>query len=123
MDRTVSVNGTISVSNQTVSVGKQRSGHIVDVRIMAKLLEVWEDPTDQERATDQHGGGEEQEDRKALEHPKRGVKPQPDMIRDGSTGPALRLRLVGQRCGVRRNVLMCFAQDRLELLGRSGQGL
>jgi len=44
VNRTVSVNGTISVSNQTFSVGKQRSGHIVDVRIMEKLLEVWDGP-------------------------------------------------------------------------------
>ena len=44
VNRTVSVNGTISVSNQTFSVGKHRSGHIVDVRIMEKLLEVWDGP-------------------------------------------------------------------------------
>ncbi len=40
--RTVSVNGTISVSNQVFSVGKQRGGHIVDVRILENLLEVWD---------------------------------------------------------------------------------
>jgi transposase InsO family protein len=42
VNRTVSVNGTISVSNQVFSVGKQRAGAIVDVRILEKLLEVWD---------------------------------------------------------------------------------
>ena len=44
VNRTVSVNGTISVSNQVFSVGKQRGGHIVDVRILENLLEVWDGP-------------------------------------------------------------------------------
>jgi hypothetical protein len=39
---TVSVNGTISVSNQVFSLGKQRAGHLVDVRILEELLEVWD---------------------------------------------------------------------------------
>jgi hypothetical protein len=42
VNRTVSVNGTISVSNQVFSVGKQRAGAIVDIRILEKLLEVWD---------------------------------------------------------------------------------
>jgi transposase InsO family protein len=42
VNRTVSLNGTISVSNQVFSVGKQRAGHIVDVRILEALLEVWD---------------------------------------------------------------------------------
>jgi transposase InsO family protein len=42
VNRTVSVNGTISVSNQVFSVGKQRAGVIVDVRILENLLEVWD---------------------------------------------------------------------------------
>ena len=45
MNRTVSVNGTISVSNQVFSVGKQRAGAIVDVRVLEELLEVWDAPT------------------------------------------------------------------------------
>jgi transposase InsO family protein len=44
VSRTVSVNGTISVSNQVFSVGKQRAGHLVDVRILENLLEVWDGP-------------------------------------------------------------------------------
>jgi transposase InsO family protein len=42
VNRTVSVNGTISVSNQVFSVGKQRAGIIADVRILENLLEVWD---------------------------------------------------------------------------------
>ena len=47
VNRTVSVNGTISVSNQVFSVGKQRAGANVDVRILENLLlenllEVWD---------------------------------------------------------------------------------
>jgi hypothetical protein len=44
VSRTVSVNGTISVSNQVFSVGKQRAGHLVDVRVLEELLEVWHGP-------------------------------------------------------------------------------
>jgi transposase InsO family protein len=44
VSRTVSVNGTISVSNQVFSVGKQRGGHLVDVRVLDQLLEVWDGP-------------------------------------------------------------------------------
>jgi transposase InsO family protein len=39
--RTVSAVGTISVSNQVVSVGRHRSGEIVDVHVREKLLDVW----------------------------------------------------------------------------------
>jgi transposase InsO family protein len=42
--RTVSVNGTISVSNQVFSVGKHRGGHIIDVRVCEELLEAWDGP-------------------------------------------------------------------------------
>jgi transposase InsO family protein len=42
VSRTVSLNGTISVSNQVFSVGKQRAGHLVDVRVLEELLEVWD---------------------------------------------------------------------------------
>jgi Integrase core domain len=41
INRTVSVNGTVSVSNQVFSVGKQRGGIVVDVRVRETLLEVW----------------------------------------------------------------------------------
>jgi transposase InsO family protein len=41
INRTVSVNGTVSVSNQVFSVGKQRGGVVVDVRVLETLLEVW----------------------------------------------------------------------------------
>jgi transposase InsO family protein len=40
--RTVSINGVISVSNQMFSVGKQRCGHLVDVRVLPTLLQVWD---------------------------------------------------------------------------------
>jgi hypothetical protein len=39
--RTVSSVGTISVSNQVVSVGRHRSGEIVDVHVREHLLDVW----------------------------------------------------------------------------------
>lgn len=42
VSRTVSVNGTISVANQIFSVGKHRSAHLVDVRVLDQLLEVWD---------------------------------------------------------------------------------
>jgi transposase InsO family protein len=42
VSRTVSINGVISVSNQNFSVGKQRSGHLVDVRVLPTLLQVWD---------------------------------------------------------------------------------
>jgi len=42
ISRTVSVNGTITISNQTFSVGKQRGGHIVDVRVLAGLFQVFD---------------------------------------------------------------------------------
>ena len=42
ISRTVSVNGTITITNQTFSVGKQRSGHIVDVRVLAGLFQVFD---------------------------------------------------------------------------------
>jgi transposase InsO family protein len=44
VSRTVSVNGTISVSNQIFSVGKHRAGHLVDVHVLEELLEVWDGP-------------------------------------------------------------------------------
>lgn len=42
VSRTVSINGVISVSNQMFSVGKQRCGHLVDVRVLPTLLQVWD---------------------------------------------------------------------------------
>jgi transposase InsO family protein len=42
--RTVSVNGTISVSNQVFSVGKHRGGHVIDVHVRDQLLEAWDGP-------------------------------------------------------------------------------
>ena len=42
INRSVSVNGVISVSNQVFSVGKHRYGTIVDVRVREDLLEVWD---------------------------------------------------------------------------------
>ena len=32
------------MSNQVFSVGKQRAGHLVDVRVLDQLLEVWDGP-------------------------------------------------------------------------------
>ena len=37
VSRTVSINGVISISNQMFSVGKQRNGHLVDVRVLPTL--------------------------------------------------------------------------------------
>ena len=42
ISRTVSINGTISVANQVFSVGKHRSGAIVDIRITDRVLETWD---------------------------------------------------------------------------------
>jgi transposase InsO family protein len=42
VSRTVSVNGTISVSNQVFSVGKHRGGATIDVRVTEGLLEAWD---------------------------------------------------------------------------------
>lgn len=42
VSRTVSVNGTISVSNQVFSVGKHRGGRTIDVRVTEQLLEAWD---------------------------------------------------------------------------------
>ena len=42
VSRTVSVNGTISVSNQVFSVGKHRGGTTIDVRVTEQLLEAWD---------------------------------------------------------------------------------
>jgi len=42
--RVVSVNGTISVSNQVFSVGKHRGGHVIDVHVRGELLEAWDGP-------------------------------------------------------------------------------
>lgn len=44
ISRTVSVNGVISVSYQVFSVGKQRSGHVVDVHVLPTLLQVFDGP-------------------------------------------------------------------------------
>jgi transposase InsO family protein len=44
ISRTVSINGVISVSNQAFSVGKHRSGHLVDVRVLPTLLQVFDGP-------------------------------------------------------------------------------
>jgi transposase InsO family protein len=41
VSRTVSSVGTISVSNQVLSVGRHRGGSIVDVHVREGLLEVW----------------------------------------------------------------------------------
>jgi hypothetical protein len=42
VSRTISVNGTLSVSNQVFSVGKHRGGTVVDVRVTDQVLEVWD---------------------------------------------------------------------------------
>jgi hypothetical protein len=41
---TVSVVGTISVSNQIFSIGKHRAGHVIDVHVRDQLLEAWDGP-------------------------------------------------------------------------------
>lgn len=43
VSRTVSLNGTISVSNQVFSVGKHRGARTIDVRVTEELLEVWDE--------------------------------------------------------------------------------
>jgi transposase InsO family protein len=42
ISRTVSINGVISITNQMFSVGKQRSGHLVDVRVLPTMFQVWD---------------------------------------------------------------------------------
>jgi transposase InsO family protein len=42
ISRTVTVNGVITVKNQAFSVGKNRSGTIVDVHVTEGVLEVWD---------------------------------------------------------------------------------
>ncbi len=42
VSRTVSISGTISIANQMFSVGKMRGGHLVDVRVLPTLLQVWD---------------------------------------------------------------------------------
>jgi transposase InsO family protein len=42
ISRTISVNGTLSVSNQVFSVGKHRGGTIVDIHVTDQVLEVWD---------------------------------------------------------------------------------
>jgi len=44
VSRTVSVVGTISVSNQVFSLGKHRAGHIIDVHVREQPLEAWDGP-------------------------------------------------------------------------------
>ena len=40
--RVVSVNGTVSLSNQVFSVGKHRGGSTIDIHVRDQLLEVWD---------------------------------------------------------------------------------
>jgi hypothetical protein len=42
VSRTVSVVGTISVSNQVFSLGKHRGGHTVDIKVTERFLEAWD---------------------------------------------------------------------------------
>jgi hypothetical protein len=41
VSRRVSASGTISLSNQVISIGKHRAGSIVDVKVSEGLLEAW----------------------------------------------------------------------------------
>ena len=40
--RTVNVNGVVTVSGQAFSVGKSRSGKVIDVKVSERTLEVWD---------------------------------------------------------------------------------
>lgn len=40
--RTVNANGVITVSGQAFSVGKSRSGRVIDVKVGERTLEVWD---------------------------------------------------------------------------------
>ena len=42
VSRTVNVNGVVTVSGQAFSVGKSRSGSVVDVKVSERTLEVWD---------------------------------------------------------------------------------
>lgn len=42
VSRTVNVNGVVTVSGQQFSVGKSRSGRVLDVKVAAQTLEVWD---------------------------------------------------------------------------------
>jgi len=41
--RTVNVNGVVTVSGQAFSVGKNRSGRVVDIKVSDRTLEVWDE--------------------------------------------------------------------------------
>ena len=40
--RTVNVNGVVTVSGQAFSVGKSRSGKVMDIKVSERTLEVWD---------------------------------------------------------------------------------
>jgi transposase InsO family protein len=42
VSRTVNINGVVTISGQAFSVGKRRCGHVVDVKVSERTLEVWE---------------------------------------------------------------------------------
>lgn len=42
VSRTINVNGVVTVSGQQFSVGKSRSGRVLDVKVAAQTLEVWD---------------------------------------------------------------------------------
>jgi transposase InsO family protein len=83
VNRTVSVNGTISVSNQVFSVGKQRAGVNVDVRILENLLlenllEVWDGNELIKSVLRTSKGKVRKRSPKSTKTSNRGVKPQQD---------------------------------------------
>ena len=40
--RTVNINGVVTVSGQAFSVGKSRSGRVIDIKVSERTLEVWD---------------------------------------------------------------------------------
>jgi transposase InsO family protein len=68
--RTVTVNGVVTVKGQAFSVGKSRSGRIVDVHVNEGVLEVWDGP-ELLKAVKRTTSGSIRKKR-AEQHPKRG---------------------------------------------------
>jgi hypothetical protein len=68
--RTVTVNGVVTVKGQAFSVGKSRSGRIVDVHVTHGVLEVWDGP-ELLKAVKRSTTGSIRKKR-AEQHPKRG---------------------------------------------------
>jgi transposase InsO family protein len=109
ISRTVNVNGTITITNQTFSVGKQRSGRIVDVRVLAGLFQVFDGPElikAVARANDKEVRKKRAEPNRrrpnTSEDSKECVKQLPNLIRQVTPGVSHRLQAPGIRSSLNR---------------------